>query len=354
MQVPRALPVALVALLVWPSMASAQGAYLSFEDSVNVGAIKWGAVALAVLVVVAIIRYQLVRYLQKRRGIETGHEPQVSPEDDFRARAQELGFRGAEYRNLKRIATRLAPKTPGALLVSTAGREYLVADLRRRSLRREREVSVLQGIRDRLNQLGDQPVHEREVVRLDAHLAVWVEPRRTAPPPGPASQAAPKVASAPDTRHQGSSAQGPAPGAPPSQDSPEPAGEAEAPTEAEADASTGFEDLASVQGRLVDLGLGGCAVEVELETSLGQIVELWSADWEVHLPRISGDVVSVEPPEGDRASIIHLRFLDPNEDELEMAMEDIRDRDEAVARRREEGDSPGEVEGYDPLGEFGE
>lgn len=339
---------AFLALLARPRLAAAAESYLTFEDSTDVGAIKWGALALAIMVVVAIVRYQVVAYLRKRRGETVSHEVQEHPEDDFRARAQELGFRGAEYRNLKRIASRLAPKTPGALLVSTTGREYLVADLHRRALRREREIEVLEGICGRLSRLGDQPVHEREVVRLDAHLPVWVEPRRTAPPepgpePGPEPEAVP-----------------PRDAAPVEAAPPDPSEAPEAATDVQQDDAADseeeilpdFDDLTSVQGKLIDFGMGGCAVEVELEASPGQIIEVWSADWEIHLPRTAGDVVSVEPPTGDRPGVLHLHFLDANEDELTAAMEDIRDREEAAARRREEGEEGAEE--FGALGETGE
>jgi len=326
--------VALLILVAGPRVAGAAEAYLSFEDSVNVGAIKWGAVALAVLIAVAIARYAIVTQLRKRRGGTTTHESQENPEEDFRSRAQELGFRGAEYKNLKRIASRLAPKTPGALLVSATGREYLVADLQRRALRREREVALLQGIRDRLSHLGDQPVHEREVVRLDAHLPVWVEPRRTAaaepapaPAPAAATEAVEEGGEGDDVEAEAQAAGEAVPGgAAPDQD------------ETVDEVLPGFDDLASVQGKLLDLGMGGCAVEVDLDVVAGQIVEVWSADWEIHLPRSTGDVVSVEPATEDSPKVLHVHFMDPNADELAAAMEDIREREESLARRREEGD----------------
>lgn len=338
----RLLQLVLAATLARPPTAAAAQSYLSFEDSVNVGAIRWGAVALGIMVAIAIVRYQIVQFLQKRRGEIVQHDAQENPEEDFRSRAQELGFRGAEYKNLKRIATRLAPKTPGALLVSTTGREYLVADLQRRSLKREREIAVLEGIRERLSHLADQTVHEREVVRLDTQLPVWVELRSSGaelaseaarvPAPRPQVPAPPPQDEVvPDGSEEGGE----------TEDGGEPGAESQ-PDQVE-ESTAGFDDLASVQGSLIDLGVGGCAVEVDLQTSAGKIVEIWSADWEIYLPRVSGDVVSIEPPRDGRPNTLHLHFLDPNETELQAAMEDIRERDEATARRQDEGEGdPGD------------
>ncbi|MFH1568145.1 MAG: PilZ domain-containing protein [Gemmatimonadota bacterium] len=327
----------MVGWILGSAAASGADQYLQFDQSVNVGVLKWAAIALVVVVAALILR----QYVRARLGLRDGSAPpnpqQENPEEGFRARATELGFRGAEYRTLKKIATRMAPKTPGALLVSETGREYLVADLRRRAERRQRELDVLRGIRDRVGRLSGGDLRERLVVRMDADLAVWVEHRRRGEAAVPPRGAVARPPTPPPEPPVEAEAAEPHPGA----DEPEGEPTADAPEEIDAV----FANLKSVEGRLLDLGTGGAALQVDLQARSGDIVEVWSADREIYMPRTSADVVSVEGGPGGEPPILHLRFLDADVEQLAAAIADIQERQARHDRDGSDDEAPQELLG---------
>lgn len=275
--------------------AATEDAYLTFDESINVEALKWGVGVLALLLV-GWIGWRLLKATAARRHHrDVPVDPEAQSEAAFRTHAVKLGLTGLELENLTRIALRLAPQSPADLLAVEPGREYLIADLRHRAARREREIAVLESIRDRLMHLGDHDLRERQTSRVDTGLAVWVEPRHP-----------------PDTDDRATTST----------------------DQNEDETETVFENLQSVQGYLEDLGEGGAAVAVPLAAKSGDVVEIWSADWKLFLPRTAGTVVAVEPAEGDDPPVLHLRFLYPELQELRPALADIGSAETVGTRRR--------------------
>jgi hypothetical protein len=135
-------------------------------------------VGVAALLVVASLAWRRLkgsldrhRRKQGRPGPKVRRDPEARPEAEFRARASRLGIQGRELQKLTRIALRLAPQAPSSLLATRAGREYLIAILRRRATRRKREIAVLKNIRRRLRQLGGHDLHKRHTRRVETGVA---------------------------------------------------------------------------------------------------------------------------------------------------------------------------------------
>lgn len=268
-----------------PAYAAQRTQYLNFDTSgyVSGRTVKW-VVIVAVLGGLIHLGYWFVttRLKKRARGRSTAAK-RAQVARSFEQRAAHLGFRHGEARTLERIALRLAPKSPASLLSSGSGREYVIGDLDRRIARRQREVKVLERIKERLVVLREQDVHERESPRVEANIALWVSRR-------------------------GLSRQ-------------EMAALVEDEDEAEAEGQLTNTD--SVSGRLIDISEGGAAVEVEIVgVGRGDQVQFWSGDPAVVLGETRAGVVSTETREG--ATILHLHFIDPDLRELRAAINQLR------------------------------
>jgi hypothetical protein len=207
--------------------------------------------------------------------------------DLFQERAQNLGLRSGEARTVERIARRLAPKSPLNLLNSGQGRKYLQGDLERRIERRRKEVAVLERIVQRLDALRESDVHERETVRVDANIAVWVSRR---------GLSAPEIAALVEE-------------------------------EDEAEGAGVFANLDSVSGRLLDISEGGAAVHVDLQVARGEQVHIWSGDPRVILGETRAGVVDVKASD-EGGSILYLHFIDPDLHDLRAAILQLRGEEE--------------------------
>jgi hypothetical protein len=218
---------------------------------------------------------------QKReQSVRQGSESQA-----FQERALHLGLRPGEARTVERIAQRLAPKAPLNLLNSGQGREFMMADLEKRIGRREREIKVLGRIKLCLEALRSSDVHEREWVRVDANIAVWVSKQ------GLTGQE--MVALVDD--------------------------------EDEAESEGLFANLDSVSGRLLDISEGGAAIDIEMDVERGDQVQFWSGDPNIIFGEIRAGVVSIEKT--DETTILHLHFIDPDLRELRSAILQLRGED---------------------------
>lgn len=221
--------------------------------------------------------------LEKRQQQTT----QRSRSDAFLHRAQHLGMRAGEARTIERIARRLAPKSPLNLLNSGQGRQFLIGDLERRVERRQREIDVLKRIVTRLEALRESDVHERESLRVDAGIAVWVSRKGLT---------------------------GADPTALVEEDEPQ-------------DDDEMFTNLDSVSGKLIDISEGGAAVAVSIDAGRGDQVRIWSGDPRVVLGETRAGIVSVQQQDsGD--PILHLHFIDPDLRDLRGAILQLRGDDD--------------------------
>ena len=151
----------------------------------------------------------------------------------FQGRAQHLGFRKGEAKTTERIARRLAPKSPLNLLNSAQGREFLIGDLERPIGRRGAEIRVLGRIKERLEALRSSDVHERESVRVEANISVWVSKRGLNP----------DAAALVEDEDKGM-----------------------------------FANLDSVSGKLLDISAGGAAIDPDLHDLRSAILQLRGED----------------------------------------------------------------------------
>jgi hypothetical protein len=246
------------------------------------GPLKW-VLLLAALGGLAHLTYWLVTKYQQERLVQRAEsERQGSRSDAFLVRAESLGFRRSEAKTVERIARRLAPKSPLNLLNSSQGREYLISDLERRIASREREVKTLGRLKERLAALRESDVHERNSVRVEAGITVWVSKR------GLTNQ---ELAALVDD-------------------------------EDEAEGEGMFANLDSVSGRLLDISEGGAAIEVDMEIVRGDQVQFWSGDPKILLGETSAGVISTE--QTDTARILHVHFIDPNLRDLRSAILQLR------------------------------
>lgn len=152
---------------------------------------------------------------QKRQREGGGQDQPGDQASAFAQRATGLGFKLGESRTLEKIATRLVPKSPQNLLTTSTGLDYLMADLQKRAERRRKEIDMLEKLHARLTTLRQQDVHERESIRVEADMPIWVVEKKDP------SQAELTL------------------------------------VEDEEDLETGFDNLESVTGRLIDISEGG-------------------------------------------------------------------------------------------------
>ncbi|MFP6647466.1 MAG: PilZ domain-containing protein [Candidatus Latescibacterota bacterium] len=249
----------------------AQGYLNTDSDLVFTGQMQWilllvGLGIVGVIALKFITKTQTERAQKRKRSAVQGSKSQA-----FLDRAQHLGFRQNEARTVERIARRLAPKSPLNLLNSVQGREFLMGDLKKRIVQRGREIKVLGRIKQRLEALRASDVHEREWVRVDANIAVWVSKQ------GLTNQ---ETAALVDD-------------------------------EDEAEGEGLFANLDSVSGRLLDISEGGAAIDIEMDVGRGDQVQFWSGDPRIVLGETRAGVVSIEKSD-EGTTILHLHFIDPD------------------------------------------
>lgn len=287
----RLPPTAAIVLAALPALAQQRGSYLGLESGgLNLsGYVKW-ILLIAALGGIGHLCYHLwTTKLKNRPRRRSGPPRKVQVVKELQERATTLGFRQGEARTVQKIAMRLAPKTPVSLLNSNSGREYLIGDLERRIGQREREIKVLGKIRERLVVLREQDVQERESVRVDANISVWVSKR------GLSAQELSALV------------------------------EDEDEAEGEGEGEGMFANLDSVAGRLLDISEGGAAIEIEMDVDRGEQVQFWSGDPHVMLGETRAGIVSLETREGKR--VLHLHFIDPDLRELRGAIGQLRGGD---------------------------
>ena len=277
------LPVAACILL--PGILHAQGGYVKFGQS-DLGDYAW-LLYIVLAAIVIIPGYYLIKgQAASHRPSKATKQKKAKVSEDFKRRAAALGFTAGESRTLERIATRLTPKTPHNLLITGTGQEYLMSDLDKRISRRQREARLLERIKTKIEKMRGRDVHERESVRVEADMPIWVL-KKGGPPP----------------------------------DEPEALVEDEEAIEEE----DFFANLESVSGRLLDISEGGAAIRVDLGLQKGDKVTFWSADNQIVLSELTGGVVSAHA-DGGEAPQVHVYFIDPDLRELRLALADIRER----------------------------
>jgi len=249
----------------------AQGYLNTDSDLVFTGQMQWilllvGLGIVGVIALKFITKTQTERAQKRKRSAVQGSKSQA-----FLDRAQHLGFRQNEARTVERIARRLAPKASLNLLNSGQGREFLMGDLEKGIVQRGREIKVLGRIKQRLEALRASDVHEREWVRVDANIAVWVSKQ------GLTNQ---ETAALVDD-------------------------------EDEAEGEGLFANLDSVSGRLLDISEGGAAIDIEMDVGRGDQVQFWSGDPRIVLGETRAGVVSIEKSD-EGTTILHLHFIDPD------------------------------------------
>ena len=252
------------------------------------GPLKWILILAAVGGFVH-LTYRVVSKTRKERAEKRVQSARAgSRSKAFQDRAESLGFRKGEARTVERIAKRLAPESPLSLLNSGQGREYLIGDLERRIASREREVKILGRLKERLGALRESDVHERESVRVEADISVWVSKR------GLSNQ---EISALVDDEE-----------------------------EAEGEGEGIFANLDSVAGRLLDISEGGAAIEVDMEVSRGDQVQFWSGDPRIILGETRAGVISTQ--QTDVARVLHVHFIDPDLRDLRGAILQLRGEDD--------------------------
>ena len=231
------------------------------------------------VIIAVLIASRLYAAAQARRAKAAKVPEGKAKAQDFKEQAVALGFKAGEIPSLQKIATRLSPKSPGSLLTTSAGREYLISDVSKRARRREREITMLQSMLERLEQSRKGHHQSRDTVRVDADLAIWLVQKMSA--------------NAPLDEGDGE-------------------GEEE-----------GLLNAEPVSGRLIDLSEGGAAVTIDLPLSVGDTVEFWSADTRIWVPPLAAEVISLDDASAEAGSTAHLRFSQPDLSEIRRAMQDI-------------------------------
>ena len=282
----------MLAVSLAPAAVHGQG-YVKMQEF-EVGNLKWFLYAVVVVVIVVIFLAFYRSVAASRQSGQSAKRKQKVPLEEFRERASALGFKQGETKTLERIAGKVSPKAPHNLLVSASGREYLMADLGKRVTRREREIKLLERIVEKLRRMREADVHEREYLRVEADLPIWVTPKKR-------EHADDLVALSEDE-------EGP----------------------------DVFENLESVKGKLLDISEGGAALEVDMPVEKGDVVEFWSADNHFVLSRLAGGVVSINEADGGGsesrgpAGLLHVHFIDPDLRELRLAIADFKSRSETT------------------------
>jgi hypothetical protein len=146
---------------------------------------------------------------------------------------------------------------------------------------------VLGRIKQRLEALRASDVHEREWVRVDANIAVWVSKQ------GLTNQ---ETAALVDD-------------------------------EDEAEGEGLFANLDSVSGRLLDISEGGAAIDIEMDVGRGDQVQFWSGDPRIVLGETRAGVVSIEKSD-EGTTILHLHFIDPDLRDLRSAILQLKGEEE--------------------------
>lgn len=265
----------------------AQGYLNTDSDLVFTGQMQW-ILLLVGLGIVGVIALKFITKTQTKRAQKRKRSAvQGSKSQAFLDRAQHLGFRQNEARTVERIARRLAPKSPLNLLNSGQGREFLMGDLEKGIVQRGREIKVLGRIKQRLEALRASDVHEREWVRVDANIAVWVSKQ------GLTNQ---ETAALVDD-------------------------------EDEAEGEGLFANLDSVSGRLLDISEGGAAIDIEMDVGRGDQVQFWSGDPRIVLGETRAGVVSIEKSD-EGTTILHLHFIDPDLRDLRSAILQLKGEEE--------------------------
>lgn len=256
--------------------SSSRGDFSSSLSSIDSDTLEqaliYGGGGLALIVGFALC-YNL--YTRWRLSAAVAHREQER-QMHFSDQAKALGFKLAETKLLRKTVAKLSPDLPTAMLTTPAGRFHLVNDLQKRIRQREREVQVLEGLREKLDKVRQNKLHERESVRVEADLPVWVAKKENYRGPGQ-----------------------------------------------EQDDLDLLAETGQVAGQLLDLSEGGAALSTHLEVARGEMVEFWSRDAELWIPPIVAGVVQVQEKGVGHPLLIHLHFLSPPSAELRAVLDQL-------------------------------
>ncbi len=218
-------------------------------------------VAALILIIALYQKYRERRPASKSGGSETKRQP------SFREHAAKMGFQRAEIHLLESAAEKVSPQRMAQLLDTDAGRRRLACELKKRALRRERELHLLRGMGRKLGARGH--IEERAFERVEMHLPVWIVPGLMAKE-----------------------------------------------SEGEWDEGEQFE------GTVVDLSEGGAALHADLALEVGDSLAFWSADPDVWLPPTTAQVLHVEALA--KGGVFHLQLLESPSEELHAAIDALR------------------------------
>ncbi len=238
------------------------------------GDTAWFLIVAVLLMLAAIVLARRYYQVSRRRGAAgrtTARVPRT-----FAEQAGSMGFRPLEVTNLRRIARRLAGGAdPVSVLATSSGRQFLTADLRKRIRRREKEIELLSNILKKLGAKTGHDFHDREEVRVETDLAIWLVEKSD--------------------------------------------------EQADGDDEV-IVDIAPTAARLADLSEGGAAIVAGAKIEPEGLVEFWSAYSQYWIPPTQAGVVSCRPTD-DGAASVSLHFLDPPRTEIRRAIQEIQ-RDE--------------------------
>jgi hypothetical protein len=237
--------------------------HIEIKGSASRGTSSDSVVPVLVGIGVIVLITVLYRAIESRKKAKAAQPVIAVSGPDFKEHAAQIGFQHAEVRLLKVLAERVSPHHLTYALETDAGRHKLAIEVTKRIRRRERELLVLRGIGNKLGLVGN--MKERETLRVEAHLPVWVVP------------------------HLGSET-----------------------------AEEEWEEAEQIEGQLLDLSEGGAALCAQLDLNAGDILEFWSADAQVWLAPTAARVLRVDEKKKER--VFHLQFIDSPSEELRTAI----------------------------------
>ncbi len=241
--------------------------HIEIKSSGSLGTSGQELVPILLTVVALVVAIALYQKYKERRTAKKSSGPQAKRQPGFSEHAAKMGFQRAEIHLLESAAEKVSPLRMAQLLDTDAGRHQLASEIKKRALRRERELRLLRGMSRKLSTRGH--IEERASARVEMHLPVGVVPGLMAE---------------------------------------------------EVDGE--WNDVQQVDGIIVDLSEGGAALHADLALDAGDSLAFWSADPDVWLPPTTAQILHVEAL--GKGGVFHLQLLEAPSEELRAAISALR------------------------------
>ncbi len=154
MPVRKSIAVALIGLssnpaatLDTPGFADALDAMSAYLGHTGIGTIVAGAISIVAIVVMLTLFSRYYERQVQRVSVSRSSQRQSRR---FKQRARVLGFDAIEIRNLEKIAAKLLPQRPEAMLAEKTARQCLVRYIKARFGRQEKQIEMLRRVLGKL------------------------------------------------------------------------------------------------------------------------------------------------------------------------------------------------------------